>query len=117
MTYGKQSPLETEQSQPDEVLTNIYYRAAFCSLKRHTDLNDLKPSLQCKILDSMISPILTYNSDVWGAFVKSDFKSWDSSARKPIYDSVNTLIYKYTLARLPRLHVQLNSVNFPRSLI
>ena len=28
----------------------------------------------------MISPILTYNSDVWGAFVKSDFKSWDSSA-------------------------------------
>ena len=28
----------------------------------------------------MISPILTYNSDVWGAFVKSDFNSWDSSA-------------------------------------
>ena len=28
----------------------------------------------------MISPILTYNSEVWGAFVKSDFKSWDSSA-------------------------------------
>ena len=27
----------------------------------------------------MISPILTYNSEVWGAFVKSDFKSWDSS--------------------------------------
>ena len=28
----------------------------------------------------MISPILTYNSKVWGAYVKSDFKSWDSSA-------------------------------------
>ena len=28
----------------------------------------------------MISPILTYNSEVWGAFAKSDFKSWDSSA-------------------------------------
>ena len=27
----------------------------------------------------MISPILTYNSEVWGAFVKSDFKSWDNS--------------------------------------
>ena len=27
----------------------------------------------------MISPILTHNSEVWGAFVKSDFKSWDSS--------------------------------------
>ena len=28
----------------------------------------------------MISPILTYNSEVWDAFVKSDFKYWDSSA-------------------------------------
>ena len=28
----------------------------------------------------MISPILTYNSEVWDAFAKSDFKSWDSSA-------------------------------------
>ena len=28
----------------------------------------------------MISPILTFNIEVWGAFVKSDFKSWDSSA-------------------------------------
>jgi len=59
----------------------------------------------------MISPILTYNSEVWSAFVKSDFKSWESSARKPIYNSVNALIYKYTLARLPALHVELNSVN------
>ena len=43
-------------------------------------MNGLKPSLACKIFDSMISPILTYNSEVWGAFVKSDLKSWDSSA-------------------------------------
>ena len=28
----------------------------------------------------MISQIPCYNSEVWGAFVKSDFKSWDSSA-------------------------------------
>ena len=103
---------------PDDVkYLLIYYRAAFCSLRRHTDLNGLKPSLACKILDSMISPILTYNSEVWGAFVKSDFKSWDSSARKPIYNSVNTLIYMYSLARLPTFHVELNSVNSPRSLI
>ncbi|CAH3029237.1 unnamed protein product [Porites evermanni] len=105
MTYGKQSPLENHRSQTKYLL--IYYHAAFCSLKRHTDLIGLKPSLACKILDSMISPILTYNSEVWGAFVKSDFKSWDSSARKPIYNSVNALT----------LHVELNSVNSPRSLI
>ena len=27
----------------------------------------------------MISPILTYNSEVWGVFIKSDFKYWDTS--------------------------------------
>ena len=26
----------------------------------------------------MISPILTYNSEVWGLFIKSDFKFWDA---------------------------------------
>ena len=50
------------------------------AFRPHTDLNGLKPSVACKIFDSMISPILTYNSEVWGAFVKSDFKSWDSSS-------------------------------------
>ena len=40
----------------------------------------------------MISPILIYHSEVWGAFVKSDFKSWDSSAiEKLIYNSVNVI--------------------------
>ena len=112
MTYGKQSPLENHRRQTKYLL--VYYRAAFCSLRRHTDLNGLKPSLACKILDSMISPILTYNSEVWSTFVKSDFKSWDSSARKPIYNSVNALVYKYTLARLSTLHVELNRGKFPK---
>ena len=49
------------------------------SLRRNIDFKSLKPSLACKIFDSMISPILTYNSEVWGTFVKSDFKSWDNS--------------------------------------
>ena len=68
---------------------------AFFGLRRHTNFNKLKPSLACKIFDSMISPILTYNSEVWGAFAKSDFKSWDSSA----------------ITRHPILHVELNWVN------
>ena len=112
---GNKSLLENHHRQTKYLL--IYYRAAFCSLRPHTNLNGLKPSLECKILESMISPLLTYDSEVWSAFVKSDFKSWDSSARKPIYNSVNALIYKYTMARLPTLHVDLNSVNSPRSLI
>ena len=66
---------------------------AFFSLRRHIDFNKLKPSLACKIFDSMISPILTYNSEVWGAYVKSDFKSSDSSAirKKLIYNFVNAI--------------------------
>ena len=36
---------------------------AFFGLRRHADFNKPKPSLACKIFDSMISPILTYNSE------------------------------------------------------
>ena len=73
ISSGKPSP-------PDEVLIDILSCVTdeFCSLRWHKDLNDLKPSLACQIFDSMISPILTYSNEVWGAFVKSDFKSWDS---------------------------------------
>ena len=39
---------------------------AFFGLRRHTDFNKLKPSIACKIFEFMISPILTYNSEVWG---------------------------------------------------
>ena len=52
---------------------------ALFSLRRNIDFKSLKPSPACKIFDSMISPILTYNSEVWGTFVKSNFKSWDNS--------------------------------------
>ena len=48
-------------------------------LRRHVDFSSLKPSLACKIFDTMISPIMTYNSEVWGLFIKSDFKYWDTS--------------------------------------
>ena len=27
----------------------------------------------------MISPILTYNSEIWGVHAKPDFKTWDGS--------------------------------------
>ena len=49
---------------------------ALFSLRRHIDFSSLKP---CNIFDTMISPILTYNSEVWGLFIKSDFKYWDTS--------------------------------------
>ena len=46
---------------------------------RHTNLAKLKTSLACKIFNSMISPILTYNTEIWGVYAKPDFKTWDSS--------------------------------------
>lgn len=30
-------------------------------------------------LDAVVSPILTFNSEVWGAYAKFDLKSWNSS--------------------------------------
>ena len=38
-----------------------------------------------KIFDAMISPILTYNSEVWDAYTKSDLKSWGSSQIEEIH--------------------------------
>ena len=73
----------------------------------------LSPHLRVKIFfDSMISPILTYNSEVWGAFVKSDFKSWDSSAIEKIHLQFCKR-YLQVQARHPTLLVELNSANSP----
>ena len=52
---------------------------ALFSLRRHTDFCKLKPSLACKVFDTMISPILTYNSEIWGVYTKPEFNAWDSS--------------------------------------
>ena len=53
-------------------------RALF-SLRKDTNINKLPPCLASKIFDAMISPILTYNSEIWGVYSKHDFKSWDNS--------------------------------------
>ena len=50
---------------------------ALFSLRRHTNLSKLKPAIACKTFDTMISPILTYNSEIWGVYAKPDFKAWD----------------------------------------
>jgi len=52
---------------------------ALFGLRKHTDISRLKLSLACKIFDTMIAPILSYNCEIWGAYQKQDFKTWDSS--------------------------------------
>ena len=46
---------------------------ALFSLRRHTNLIKLKTSLACKIFDTMISPIPTYKSEIWGVYAKTRF--------------------------------------------
>ena len=41
---------------------------ALFSLRKHTNLSKLSPFLANIIFDAMISPILTYNSEVWGTY-------------------------------------------------
>ena len=55
---------------------------ALLSLSRHTNLSKLKAALACKKFDTMISPILTYNSEICGVYAKPDFKTWDASQIK-----------------------------------
>ena len=50
---------------------------ALYSIRRHLNIHKLKPALAMKIFNSMISPILLYNSEIWGAYLKNDFSNWD----------------------------------------
>ena len=52
----------------------------FSVLRRHTDFLQAKNHLLLvKFFDTMISPILTYISEIWGVYTKPEFKAWDSS--------------------------------------
>ena len=65
---------------------------ALFGLKRHLDFSSLKPFLARKIFDTMISPILTYKSEVWGLFIKSDFNFGTlHQLKKVTYSFVNVI--------------------------
>ena len=44
-----------------------------------THESKLKAAVACKIFDTVISPIPTYISEIWGVYAKPDFKTWDGS--------------------------------------
>ena len=46
----------------------------FSSIRTKTVLNKLNPNTASQIFDTMIFPILSYNSEVWGMYTKQDFK-------------------------------------------
>ena len=51
------------------------------SIKKKINFSNLKPKLAIKIFDSIISPILLYNSEVWGGYTctNKDFHKWNQT--------------------------------------
>ena len=52
---------------------------ALYKIKKKLDFHKLTPKLALKIFDSIISPILLYNSEVWGAYEKDNLNKWETS--------------------------------------
>ena len=52
---------------------------AMYKICKQIDFHQLPPKLACRIFDSVISPILLYNSEVWGAYNVGDFAKWDKT--------------------------------------
>ena len=69
------------------MITTIKEKAlhAFSSIRKQTVFNNLNPDTASQILDTMIFPILSYNSEVRAMCTKQDFKKWDSSPIEKIH--------------------------------
>ena len=62
---------------------------AMFKIRRHIDFHKLPPKLACKIFDSVISPILLYNSEVWGAYAVENFAKWNKTWTEKLATLVN----------------------------
>jgi hypothetical protein len=52
---------------------------ALYKIRKQIDFHNLPPKLACRIFDGVISPILLYNSEIWGAYADNDFTKWDKT--------------------------------------
>ena len=86
----------------------------FSSIRKRTILNKLNPNTASHIFDTMVFPISSYNSEVWGVYTKQDFKKWDSSPIGKIHlkfckrylevnDKASNIACRAELDRLPLL--------------
>ena len=64
-------------------------------------VSKLKPSLACKIFDTMIPPILLYNSEIWRVMLNLILRPGMVHKLK-----------EHIVIRLLMLHVELNLVDF-----
>ena len=56
---------------------------AFHGIRKYVNINTFLPNLASKLFDTMISPILMYNSEVWGAFMKTGLRLFPSRKSSP----------------------------------
>ena len=52
---------------------------ALFKIRKNINSNRLNPKVAMKIFDGIVSPILLYNSEIWGAYGNIDFKKWDNT--------------------------------------
>ena len=58
--------LGTRTSSTGNCNVSLEHFSLFLIWEKHRDINRLKPSLACKIFDTMTTPILSYNCEIWG---------------------------------------------------
>ena len=102
---------------------------ALYKIRKQLDFHKLSPKVATKIFDSIISPILLYNSEVWGAYEKNDFNKWDNTEiEKPhlkfckLYLGVNknasNIACRGELGRFPLLiTIQKNIINYLKHIL
>ena len=52
---------------------------ALFKIRKHLDIHKVNPKIAMKIFDGIVSPILLYNSEIWGAYVNKAFMKWDNT--------------------------------------
>ena len=52
---------------------------ALFKVHRKIDIHKLPLKTALEIFDTIITPILPYNSEIWGAYEKNDLNKWDNS--------------------------------------
>ncbi|CAB3997693.1 Hypothetical predicted protein [Paramuricea clavata] len=58
---------------------------ALYKIRKNLDFHKLSPKTATKIFELIITPILLYNSEVWGAYEKNDLNKWDNSDTEKVH--------------------------------
>ena len=86
---------------------------AFYNVTRSVDFKKLKPKQDNMIFDALISPILTYGSEVWGVYLKQDFNKWEKSPT----EKVHLRFCKYYLGVTMNIACRAELARFPMKLV